>query len=228
MMKVLGVFAQLSLVLLISAKVFAQVDGVEYDWELKRDKVGIKVFTSPVKGSKYKAVRAEMQVKASVNSLVGLVFDSAACPKWADLCKEQRLVEAVSPSELYVYVYNDIPFPVKDRDVLAHLVWEYDSAKKKVTMSSTATVGRLDKTKAVRIENAVANWHFTALGDGETLVENFAHIDPNGPTPAWVTNLLLVDSPFKTLKRMRKIVESGKYAEYQPEFIPLEAEEASP
>lgn len=222
--KIVRVFVQLSLTFLVSANVFAQVDGVEYNWVLKRDKTGIKIFTSSVKGSKYKAIRAEMQVDASVNSLVGLVFDSPSCSKWADLCKEERLLETVSPSEHYMYVYNDIPFPVKDRDVVAHVVWEYDEIKKKATMTSIASSGRLDKTKAVRIEKAVANWHFTALGNGKTLVENFAHIDPNGPTPAWLTNLLLVDSPFKTLKRMRKIVESGKYDDYQPGFIPLETE----
>ena len=199
---------------------FAQVDGVAYEWELKRDKSEIKVFTSPVEGSGFKAVRAEMLIPASLSSLVALVSDSEACPTWADLCKEEKVIEQVSPTESYRYTYNDIPFPVKDRDVLAHVVWKYDSDAKKVTMTSQATTDRLAKTKAVRIENAIAQWHFTEKDNGEVLVENFAHIDPNGPTPAWVTNLMLVDSPYKTLKRMRKIIESGKYDNSKIDFLP--------
>lgn len=199
---------------------FAQVDGVAYEWELKRDKSDIKIYTSPVEGSGFKAVRAEMLIPASLSSLVALVSDSEGCPKWADLCKEEKVIEQVSPTESYRYTYNDIPFPVKDRDVLAHVIWTYDSDAKKVTMTSVATIDRLAKTKAVRIENAVAQWHFTEKGDGQVLVENFAHIDPNGPTPAWITNLMLVDSPYKTLKNMRKIIESGKYDNSIIDFLP--------
>ena len=66
---------------------FAQVDGIAYEWELKRDKSEIKVFTSSVEGSGFKAVRAEMLIPARLSSLVALVSDSEACPTWADLLR---------------------------------------------------------------------------------------------------------------------------------------------
>lgn len=198
----------------------AQIVGVDYQWVEKKDEEGIKVYTSKVPGSKFKAVRAEMLIDAQLNSLVGLVSDSDACPKWADLCKEEKVIEQLSPTESYVYTYNDIPFPVSDRDVLAYVVWEYNDKENKVTMTSTATTGRMEKTKAVRIEKAVAHWHFTQLTGGKVQVENFAHIDPNGPTPAWLTNLLLVSSPFITMKNMRKLIQSGKYDDAKVDFLP--------
>jgi hypothetical protein len=64
---------------------------------------------------------------------------------------------------------------------------------------------------AVRIYQAVTQWHFTTLEDGRVKVENFAHIDPNGPTPAWLINALLVNSPYKTMKKMRALIEAGNY-----------------
>ncbi|MGK0374003.1 MAG: hypothetical protein ACJA2E_000471 [Arenicella sp.] len=193
--------------------VSAQIEGIEYDWQEKKNKDGIVILTSSVSGSAFKAVRGEMTVKGSVASLVALVEDMPACSEWAALCKESRVEKRVSETESYVYVYNDVPFPVSDRDVYAHVVWTKDSETQKVTMTSTATDGGTPESKAVRIEDAVSQWHFTANSDGSTNVENFAHIDPNGPTPGWVTNMMLVDSPFKTMKNMRQIVESGDYAE---------------
>ena len=86
-------------------------------------------------------------------------------------------------------------------------------------MTSTATAGGTAKTKAVRIENAVSQWHFTPNGDGTTKVENFAHIDPNGPTPAWISNLMLVSAPYKSMSKMREIVESGRYADSKISFL---------
>jgi len=197
----------------------AQLDGVDYNWKEKKNKKGIAISTSSVVGSSFKAVRGEMVVKASVEALVALVEDMEACSDWAAMCKESRVEKRVSEKESFAYIYNDIPFPVTDRDVYTHVVWSRNPETKRVTMTSTATKGGTAKTKAVRIENAVSQWHFTPKGDGTTFVENFAHIDPNGPTPAWITNLMLVDSPYKSMNKMRSIVESGGYADTKVPFL---------
>jgi hypothetical protein len=197
----------------------AQLAGVGYNWEEQRDKKGILIETSAVAGSDFKAVRGEMSVKASVSSLVALVEDLASCADWAALCKEARTEKRISETESYAYIYNDIPFPVSDRDVYAHVVWVQDPDTNQVSMISTATAGGTPETGAVRIQQAVSQWHFTPNSDGTTKVENFAHINPNGPTPAWVTNMMLVDSPFKTMQKMREIVEAGTYADVKVPFL---------
>ena len=205
--------------LVLASSAQAQLPDVQYQWKEKRNKDGIVIYTSKVPGSKYKAVRGVMVVKASLSSLVALVMDGASCAKWADLCKESRVHESISATEKYVYNYNDLPFPVSDRDALTHVVWRQDPQTLKVTMTSKATIGRLAKTQAVRIEEALSQWHFSPHGEGEVLVEMFAHINPNGPTPAWLTNRTLVASPFKTMSNMRRIVESGDYDQQTIEFV---------
>ncbi len=210
----------LGLLASVAFDVQSQLEGVEYEWEDKRNKNGILIQTSSVDNSPFRAVRGEMAVQASVSSLVALVEDLPACPKWADLCKEAYLVNRVSSSESYAYIYNDVPFPVSDRDVHSHVIWSVDEESGKVSMTSRATEGGPEKKKkAVRIMDAVSQWHFTPLEDGSTKVENFAHIDPNGPTPAWITNLLLVDSPYKTMLKMRELVESGVYNNVKVNFL---------
>lgn len=214
------IFRLIGLVLiLLPCMASAQLDGVSYDWKEKKNKKGIAISTSTVEGSPFKAVRGEMIVKASVASLVALVEDLKACPDWAAMCKEARVEERISPNESYAYIYNDIPFPVRDRDVYTHVVWTQDPETKKVSMTSTATEGGTPKSKAVRIENAVSQWHFTPQADGTTIVENFGHIDPNGPTPAWITNLMLVDTPYRSMKKMRDLVESGAYDDVEVPFL---------
>lgn len=198
---------------------FAQLEGVDYDWQEKRTKNGISIFTSIVEGSPFKAVRGTMTVNASVTSLVALVEDMEACPEWAELCKESRIEERVSAFEAFAYIYNDLPFPVSDRDVYVNVVWTKNPETQTVTMTSNAVVGGPPKTKAVRIKHAVSQWHFTPLGGGHTRVESFGHIDPNGPTPAWVINMMIVDTPYKTMVNMRNVVESGKYADTVIPFL---------
>lgn len=211
----------LSIFILWSNVTIAQIDSVKYQWEIKKEQDGIIIYTSKVTNSKFRAVKAEMLVKGTVSGLVALVSDNDACPQWADLCEKSETIEVISDTEKYVYSYNNIPFPIKDRDVLAHVIWQYAPSTGKVSMTSTATQDRHPKIKsAVRITKAVTQWHFTPQDDGFVRVDNFAHIDPNGPTPAWVTNLLLVSSPFKTMKNMRKIIETGHYKDVKVKFLP--------
>jgi hypothetical protein len=197
----------------------AQVDGVEYNWKKKKDKDGIAIYTSKVPGSKYHALRGVMVVKGTASSLVSLVKDTSTCAQWVDLCREARIHNRISDTEYYVYSYNDIPFPVADRDVIAKTVWSQDPDSLKITMSAYPKPDIVPKTKAVRITEALSQWHFTPRSDGTTLVENFAHINPNGPTPAWLTNRLLVSSPYKTLKNMRAMIEEGAYENEKVTFI---------
>ena len=206
----------------VAKGVFAQQEGVQYNWQEKRNKNGISIYTSKVEGSPFKAVRGSMTIAGSVESLVALIEDLPACSDWADLCKEARLIERVSDMETFVYIYNDIPFPVSDRDVYVNMSWSIEKSTGKTSMTSIARKGGPDKTKAVRLQDAFSQWHFTPLGEGKVLVENFAHIDPNGPTPAWITNMLLVDSPFKSMSAMRDIIESGGYADASIPFLNLE------
>ena len=202
----------------VPALVLAQSADVEYNWEEKRNRSGIAIYTSEVEGSPYRAVRGAMFVKGSIHSLVALIEDYEVCPEWAALCKEARVVERVSPTETYAYFYNDVPFPVSDRDAYTHIRWTLDESGR-VTMTSIAQEGGVPESKAVRLKDAITQWHFSDQGDGTVLVENFAHIDPNGPTPAWITNMLLIDSPYESMRDMRKLIEAGEYADAHFDFI---------
>ncbi len=206
------------LILLMMSWCTASVSATTEDngWELKRQQEGISVFTRKVDGSKHRAIRAEMVIPQSPRAAAALVRDTKACSRWAALCKESYVFDRVSSSEAYVYTYNDVPWPVKDRDALAHVIWHRDETSGAISMVATATDGLMEPTKAVRIVNGVTRWWFIPTTEDDTRVVTEAHIDPAGPTPAWITNLLLVDSPYQTLFNMRDVLASGEYdnAEY--------------
>jgi len=213
----------LSAVLLsFTLSAFAQQKGVEYQWKEKRNKQGIRISTSKVEGSKYKAVRGVMTVKSSVKELVALIHDLGECSEWAEMCKESELVKRVSDTSHFIYVLNDAPFPVIDRDIYTHVTWSHDPPTGKVSMHSVASNDEeaMPKKKGIiRIKHALSQWHFTPQKNGEVLVESFAHIDPAGVSPPWITNRLLVNAPYKTMKKMRTIVESGKYLDVEVSFL---------
>lgn len=193
----------------------------EAEWELKRNKVGIKVMTRRVAGSKYKEVRAVMTEELNLGSVVSLIRDTAACSEWAELCKEARVVETTSETRFKVYNYNNVPWPAKDRDAITDVVWSRDPDTGAVTMVATAIDSDLvpETRKAVRLKNAVTRWILTPKGNGMLEVISEGHIDPGGPTPAWLTNLMIVDTPYKTLAGLRRYIARNPYPPAELGFL---------
>ncbi len=193
--------------------------SADVDWTLKRDRDGIKVYTRSIEGSEHKAVRAEMIVQASINALVGLTMDTSACPKWAALCKRAEIVRKESESEYYVHTFNDLPWPVKDRDVVAKVTWSADP-QGSVSMAAKLVPGLVpEKKKVVRLTDGITRWGFSPAPNGETRVVSYVHLDPGGSIPAWLTNTLLIDSPYDTLQGMRMLVQTGQYDDARFAFI---------
>ena len=100
-----------------------------------------------------------------------------------------------------------MPFPAKDRDILAHIKWEEDPNTRVITVTGTATTGVLAKNKRqIRIEEAQMIWELTPLENGHTQVRNFAHINPAGGIPSWLSNSLSIEAPFETMAGLRKML----------------------
>lgn len=211
---------KLSIMLALGASSYL-IAAEQQSWELQRDEDGIQVHTRPVEGSPYDAVRTTTRMKdVRLSSLVALIEDAPACTDWADSCAESYLVERLSDSESLVYTHNDLPFPVKDRDVLAQVKWTQNIMTLEVRMNSVATVGKMDEVRGrLRLTKAVASWKFAPQMDGSVLISNEAHINPGSALPGWVTNMLLIDAPFETMNSFVDEVRNAKYVDAQLSFI---------
>lgn len=195
--------------------------AVETDWELQRDRDGIQIYTRSVEGSPYDAVRSVTVLDSvRLSALVALVEDTAACPEWADRCAESYVYKRIAANESLIYTHNDMPFPVKDRDVLAHVIWTQNPVTGEVVMQSRATQGELEEVKGrLRLTDAMASWHFRPLSTGAVEVINEAHINPGSALPGWLTNILLVDTPFSVMQSFSETVQQPKYRDAAVEFI---------
>lgn len=152
-----------------------------------------------------------MTIKASMAAAIALVRDTAACHEWEALCAYARALQRVSPHEVYMYQVNDLPWPVANRDVVVRIKWQRDD-QAVVSMTATAVNGMVPpKPGMVRVQHAISQWTFEQLGAGQLKITTEAHIDPGGPIPAWIINMLLINSPVKSLSNLRRIVATGRY-----------------
>ena len=183
----------------------------EAAWRLEREADGIRVWTRPVADSRHRAIRARMIVAAPLEKIVGILRDTDACRDWARYCAEARVHERLGEAEAYVYTLNDMPWPLADRDVVSRVRWHEEPETGVVHMDAEATEGVVERTPGrVRLTDASSHWTLRPRPDGRLEVTTEAHIEPAGPVPAWITNRLLVDAPFRTMQQLRALAgETG-------------------
>jgi START domain len=180
-------------------------------WELVKDENGIKVFLRTVPGSKIKEFKGVTNINSSLDSIVAVLDDTEACPKWVHNCKDPVKLSEISFNEGYVYQVIDFPFPVKDRDLILHSVMTQNADTKQVTIRLVAVPDYISETKNLRIKRSDGFYLLKPLPDGSIEVAWQHHTEPGGGIPKWLVNSLLVDTPFKTLRNLRQIVKEEKY-----------------
>lgn len=199
------------------------IGSANAQWELVKDEDGIKVYLRTVPGSKIKEFKGVTNINSSLDSILAVLDDTEACPKWIHNCKDPAKLSEISFNEGYIYQVIDFPFPVKDRDIILHSVMTQKADTKQVTIQLNAVPGYISETKNVRIKKSDGFYLLKPLPGGTIEVTWQHHTEPGGRIPKWLVNSLLVDTPFKTLNNLRKIVKEEKYQrarlKYSPEGV---------
>ncbi len=165
-------------------------------WELVKEHDGISVYTRDVDGSPIKAFKAVTTVQSTLTALVALLEDTQAGPDWLYSCLSLQQIHSDSPTKAYNYTINDLPWPVKDRDVIIYSELEQDPNTLSVGITMKGLPHYLPENKDyVRVPYLTGEWTIVPVKNDTIEVNYTAHIEPGGNLPDWLVNTLLVDTP---------------------------------
>jgi hypothetical protein len=194
--------------------------SAQNDWKLSTDKEGIKIYTSIVPDSKIKAVKVECDLNATPSQLVAVVMDINTATDWVYHVKSAKLVKQVSATELYYYSEVSLPWPVANRDFVAHLIVSQNPDTKVVTIDGPAVPGYVPVKKGiVRIDHSFGKWIITPLGADQVHVEYSIHVDPGGALPAWLVNIFATDAPLKIFENLKVQLQKPVYKNTTLAFV---------
>src|SRR4051794_6022942 len=88
------------------------------DWELKKQKNGITVFTRDIESSRFKAIKVEAVLNGKLNRLDSIVRDVKNHKQWIYSTKSAHPVKYIGNNEIIYYEETSLPWPVKNRDVV--------------------------------------------------------------------------------------------------------------
>ncbi len=178
---------------------------LENQWELKKDKDGIRVFTKKIQGSPMRAFRGEMELTANLDIIESLFKDVVRFTEWSPGAKKVEPLKEEVNSRTF-YLQTEAPWPVTDRDGIYQFTFQREAGK--LTINATCLPEYLPpRKKHVRVPKSEGFWQFEEKADGLIHIIYENHSEPGGSIPGWLANSAVVNLPFESLQNLRQMVQ---------------------
>jgi hypothetical protein len=206
-------------VLLFALSFCGRIFGQE-DWKLNTSKEGMSVYTKVFPDSKFKAIKVELSLDATLSQLVAVVMDVNTGADWVYATKSSALLKRVSANSVIYYSEVKLPWPIHNRDFIAELTATQDAATRVVTIYGPVVPDYIPvKKDIVRVRKSEGKWVITPIAKGRIKVEYTIRLDPGGDLPAWLFNLFVTKGPAESFENLKLQLKKPQYANVHLPFI---------
>ena len=169
------------------------------EWELAKEKDGLKVFTRKSTKSTMKDAKAVLNIDASTTEIVSVIRDYGNYNKWMDRCEKVEIIKRISNDQCYLHYYTEAPWPVSDRDNVA--LWTLTpKGEGRYFITIEADPDYVDEIDGyVRIPYSYSTWTIEPNANGGSKVVHYNSAEAGGGMPGWMANMGVIDYPFNTL-----------------------------
>jgi hypothetical protein len=199
---------------------FSLASAYAQEWKLRTNKNGIRVYSREVSGSKIHALKVESTFEVPASRLIAVILDIEGATDWLYSTKSCTTLKTVSPSEVYYYSEVRFPWPVSNRDFIAHLKVLQDAGTKTIHVHAENVSEMVPEKKGiVRITQSVGEWTIQPEGKDRIYVQYELQVDPAGSLPAWLVNMLSSKGPYESFLNLKTQLLKPKYANAKFSFI---------
>ncbi len=180
---------------------------MQTNWELKKEKDGIKVYLANSDETNMKQFKVETFVKANPRKIADAVVDLENNYKWFLDVEQAELLKQIGKNEFVFKQVIQMPFPFKNREVIEYCkVTELPNGVVRIDLKEDNTFIPESKDY-VRMPISRGYWILTPAGAGTDIEYSFL-ADPGGSIPAWIANQFIVSNPLKTIKNLREYLKT--------------------
>jgi hypothetical protein len=179
-------------------KTFAQ-----YNWTLQKNKNDIKVFSSEMQNSQFKAIKVECTLAGNYSKLISILSDVSQFSKWIYNTKSARMLHQNTPVDFLYYTEFQLPWPMSNRDAIIHLKIRTDSLPRLLTITGKSEPTFISEVKdKVRVINYKSNWRVTMPTNKTIQIVYMLEFNPAGSIPPWISNSFSEKGPFETFSKL--------------------------
>ncbi|XLS29074.1 START domain-containing protein [Flavobacteriaceae bacterium M23B6Z8] len=176
------------------------------NWELKKNKNGIQVYTRSLDSTRINEYKAVVLSNTTVEKALKVILDGDNLWKWNHKTSESKTVSQISNSEFIFWMKNDLPWPVKNRDNVSYVkVREItDGYWIDILPGPSNLVAEQEGT--IRMTNFKGHWSIIKK-DKSVQITQQLYGDPEGSLPSWLLNSILTTAPFHSFCDLKELLE---------------------
>ncbi len=175
------------------------------DWKMIKETEQCTVYTRLSALSSIKEVKVVATFDTEVDKFMSVLNNVPAYTDWVYKCGKARRLKTITKNEFIYYVTSDVPFPMKDRDIIIHSKQWFDPEIQGYRTRSVGLPAFIDEeAKYVRVPMLSSNWAIQPTEDDKVKVEYQILTEPGGSLPIWLVNLAITSGPLKTMKGLAK------------------------
>jgi len=179
------------------------------DWNLKKDKNGIEVYTRSFEGSLFDEFKGVTTIESSsLEKVLAVILDVKNYESLFPDCMNPKVLKQDGKYYDIHYIQVKAPWPVKNRDT----VYEQNAVVDKNGKHAIVTLKPLpdfivEEKEFVRIRRGSGFWELEEDENKNVRVTYQFHGEPGGDIPAWLANSFVVTQPFETLVNLKNRVK---------------------
>ena len=183
-------------------------DLVAQSWTFAKEQDGIRIFTRKENGSSLKSFKGIMDVKCSMEKVCSLLGNVKNHDWWDENLKEIKILAYDKDKYFQYYLVYHVPWPFTDRDLCVEAKVTNDPLTGQRTIAATPLNNLVpEKPGLIRIQKYWQKWTIQPMGNGVIHLTLEGFVDPAGNVPSWLYNMVIVETPLKVMRRVKKFVQ---------------------
>jgi hypothetical protein len=188
--------------------------NAEDQWTLKKDSNGVKVYSTPSGGEDLIIFKGVTEINAPIEVVTEVVRDIPSYTQWYWQCKEARVLKSDPGKRTIVFYFVSHPgWPVSDRDFIIYNTQVGDPKDGEVSLALGNIAEDIVPLQEgiVRLKHVSGGWNLKKIDKNKTAVTLLIKTEPGGSVPKAIANMVMGDTPFNTLKDLKRMAAMDKY-----------------
>ncbi|MCX5847897.1 MAG: START domain-containing protein [Deltaproteobacteria bacterium] len=188
----------------------------KYQWKFVDTQNDCQIYTSVVPGKDYIAAKTTCVIPAKKEVLGVVLRDIANYPEWMEDCKETKMLKVVDDqNDVFIFWFRQhIPlFTDRDMVLKSKVILDPPKGQDLIYADSTNEMTYDSGKGYIRMPSFNSVWILEWVDREHTRVTFMIDPDLSKGLPLVVANATIKKTPYKSLKRLMKIVKQPKYVE---------------
>ena len=202
-----------SMLLIVVSTSFA---ADKYQWKLVDQEDGCELYTSPVAGKDYIAAKATCMMPARIEVVATVLRDIPNYSEWMEDCKATKMLKVVNDEkDVFIFWFHQHIMALTDRDMVlkSRTVIDMQNGTNLVYADSTNEIPYDAGKGYVRMPTFYSLFTLQWIDREHTRVTFMIDPDLGKGIPSGIANKTIKKIPYKSLKKMMKMVKKNNYIE---------------